>query len=367
MGETIRAVRREDVPAVAEMFSRIFMKSRAAPGALLPSYIEEIVLPRRGFANESEEPRSRVFIDANGAVRGFIGVWPRRMVLGARTIEAAAAGSLMVDRPEEHPTAGARLLRSFLAGPQELSFSETANELSQGMWQRVGGERLPTTSLDWMRVLRPSGFCVATAARAFRPAAVLRPVAAGLDRLIDAAGVKALQLGDSAGYTDVDASSAEIEAVIPQLSESYELRPDWQSPTLSVLLAHAQSKERYGDLRQRIVYSRRGEPVGCYLYYARRGDVARVLQLLARPGTAGPALNMLFRHAASVGCVGVRGRTDPVLFDALVAHRCLFYHGSAMVVHARDKSLLRDVRGARALLTGLAGESWNRLIGGSFA
>ena len=38
MGETVRVVRREDVPAVAGMFSRIFMKRRGAPGALLTAY-----------------------------------------------------------------------------------------------------------------------------------------------------------------------------------------------------------------------------------------------------------------------------------------------------------------------------------------
>jgi hypothetical protein len=36
-------------------------------------------------------------------------------------------------------------------------------------------------------------------------------------------------------------------------------------------------------------------------------------------------------------------------------------------VHARNKALLAEVRGSRALLTGLAGETWTRLVGGEFA
>ncbi len=363
-GETVRALRREDVPAVAGMFSRVFLKSRLAPWAGLATYIEGLLIP--GYAGDGE-PRSRVFVDAAGEVRGFIGIWPRRMVLEGRVIEAAAAGSLMVDHPEQHPTAGARLLRAFLAGPQDLSFSETANDISQRMWERVGGERLPTTSLDWLRVLRPAGFCLASAGRAFRPLQLLSPIAAGVDRLIGAVGIDALQLEEHAGIRDAEASTSEILRLIPQLSDSYGLRPDWRSPQLSLLLAHAEQKERYGDLNRRIVYARNGAPVACYLYYARRGEIARVLQVVALPGSARPALSSLFRHAASLGCVGVRGRADPALFDALVATRCLFYHGAAMVVHARDKALLEQVRRSRALLTGLAGESWNRLIGGRFA
>lgn len=365
MGETVRVVRREDVPAVAGMFSRIFMKRRGAPGALLTAYIEDLLFAKAG---DDGEARSRVFVDDHGDVRGFIGVWPRRMLLDGRSIEAAAAGSMMVDQPQEHPTAGARLLRAYLAGPQDLSFSETANDISQRMWERVGGERLPTTSLDWLRVLRPAGFCVATATRAFGPAWMLGPVAAGADRLAEIAGFKALQPPEeSAGFRDAEASTAEIVELIPQLSRSYGLHPDWRSPDLSMLLSHAATKERYGELNRRIVYARNGAPVACYLYYARRGDTARVLQMLALPQAAGAALSSLLRHSAALGCVAVRGRADPGMFDALVAQRCLFYHGSAMVVHARDKALLEHVRRSRALLTGLAGESWNRLIGGSFA
>jgi hypothetical protein len=362
MGETIRAVSRKDVPAVAGMFARIFMKRRAA-SPTLESYVEGLVLDPAG----SGAARSQVFVDGHGAVRGFIGIWPRRMVLDGRTVEAAAAGSMMVDHPEDHPTAGARLLRAFLAGPQDLSFSETANATSQRMWERLGGERLPTTSLDWLRVFRPAGLCVATAARSFGPAWALRPVAAAADHVISASGLKMLPDEQATGHTTADASTAEILDLIPRLSDSYTLRPDWHSPDLSTLLQHADVKERYGDLQRRIVSARNGTPVACYLYYARRGDIARVLQIVALPGSAGAAVDSLFQHAAALGCVGVRGRSEPALFDALLTRRCFFYQGAAMVVHARDKALLDEVRHSRALLTGLGGESWNRLIGGSFA
>lgn len=365
MAETIRAVSREDMPAVAALFAHVFLKRRAAPGRGLAAYLEQIVI---GDATNREPPRSRVFVDGKGEVRGFIGVWPRRMLLNGRTIEAAAAGSLMVDRPQEHPTAGARLLRAFLSGPQDLSFSETANDISQRMWEKVGGERLPIVSLDWLRVLRPAGFAVAAAGHLFGPARIFRPIAAGVDRMIEAAGYDSLlPPADSAGYRDSDATTQDVLDLIPELSRDYQLRPDWQSPSLPFLLEHAETKERYGQLYRRIVYGRGGAPVACYFYYARRGEMAKVLQVLARPEAAGAALDSLFRHAAALGCAGVRGRTDPILFDALIARRCLFYNASAMVVHARDKALLEEVRNSRALLTGLAGESWNRLIGGSLA
>jgi hypothetical protein len=365
MAEMIRACRREDIPAVVDIFARVLLKQKRQPGADLSNYFEDLVF---GGSAPDAEARSRVFVDKAGDVRGFIGIWPRRMVLQGRTIEAAAAGSLMVDRPEENPVAGARLLRSFLTGPQDLSFSETANDVSQRMWEKAGGERLPATSLDWLRVLRPTGFAVAIAGKAFGPAKIFRPVASGLDRLIAASGRNPLPPVNAAtGLREADATSAEIAAIIPNLSDSYALHPDWQTPGLPRLLAHAESKERYGKLYRRIVYDRRGEPAGCYLYYGRRGEIARVLQVLTMPGAAGLTLDSLLRHATSIGCVAVRGRAETDLLDALLERRCILFHVSAMVVHARDKALLAEVRSSRAMLTGLAGESWTRLIGGEFA
>jgi len=91
-----------------------------------------------------------------------------------------------------------------------------------------------------------------------------------------------------------------------------------------------------------------------------------VLQLIARPEAVGLSIDSLLRHAAELGCVGVRGRSEFDTLDPLIVRGCLLFHASAMMVHARDKALLAEVRNSRSMLTGLAGESWTRLIGGTF-
>jgi hypothetical protein len=45
----------------------------------------------------------------------------------------------------------------------------------------------------------------------------------------------------------------------------------------------------------------------------------------------------------------------------------MFYGRSFYVAHARDKTLLEPIAQGRALISGLAGESWTRLIGDRFA
>jgi len=44
----------------------------------------------------------------------------------------------------------------------------------------------------------------------------------------------------------------------------------------------------------------------------------------------------------------------------------VFVHAASTVIHSRRADLLAVVAGGEALLTGLAGESWSRLIGGVF-
>ena len=155
MAETIRACRREDIPSVAGMFSRVFLKQkRAASRRPGPTISSELVF---GGQLHGGEARSRVFVDKAGEVRGFIGMWPRPMLLQGRSIEAAAAGSLMVERSggeSDRRRAVAALVPHRSAG----SFVQRdVNDISQRMWERAGGERLTATSLDWLRVLRPAG------------------------------------------------------------------------------------------------------------------------------------------------------------------------------------------------------------------
>jgi hypothetical protein len=65
--------------------------------------------------------------------------------------------------------------------------------------------------------------------------------------------------------------------------------------------------------------------------------------------------------------VAVRGRSQPHLLDALLRRRCVMLHRASTMVLTSDPELLQAVRAGDALLTGLAGESWSRLIGGTFA
>jgi hypothetical protein len=145
-----------------------------------------------------------------------------------------------------------------------------------------------------------------------------------------------------------------------------ELHPDWDAQALRFILSHAARKERYGTLTCRLIYANGPDPIGGYIYYCRPGGVAWVLQIFSDGKHAGAILDSLFVRAREQGAVAIRGRTNPSLMESLILHNCLFFHRSTMLVRSREPALLEAALSGNGLITGMAGESWTRLIGGIF-
>jgi hypothetical protein len=359
----VRACTPDDMPAVAGLFQRTFRNAWVPAPASLTSYLRELY-----FAHPWRDPAltSKVFM-ADGAVRGFIGILPLRLAFRGATLRAAVAGSLMVEKPQDNPLAGARLFRAYLSGPQDVSLSDSANAISIGMWERLGGKSVPTQSMEWVRAFRPFATAVALAAEIVPAARFARPIGAAADGMAglfsrDLFGLEAIE----AAATDGEASEEELVRLIPELASVYEVRPAWDAATLRWMLAHAAEKNRHGPMMRRIVRGKDGRALGCYIYYGRRGGVAWVLQLLARPDAIGPVLDHLFASAFALGCVAVRGRSQASLLDALQRRHCLFFHRSGTVVYSHDAEVVTAIRGGEALVTGLSGDAWTRLIGDTF-
>jgi hypothetical protein len=359
----VRACTPDDLPAVAGLLRRTFRHARHAAMASLTSYLHELY-----FEHPWRDPAlaSKVFV-ADGAVRGFIGILPLRLAFRGATLRAAVASSLMVENPQENPLAGARLFRAYLAGPQEVSLSDSANAVSRGMWERLGGKTAPSESMEWVRPFRPFATALALGADFVPPLRLGRPLASLGDGIAGLVNPDLMRVppADTAAQ-DVEASDEDLIRLIPELASAYEARPAWDAATLRWMLAHAADKNRHGPMVRRIVRGKDGRSLGCYIYYGRRGGVAWVLQLLARPDAIGPVLDNLLASALARGCVGVRGRSQARLLDALQRRQCLFFHRSATVVHSHNAELVAAVRSGEALVTGLAGDAWTRLIGDTF-
>ncbi|WP_136660451.1 hypothetical protein [Nitratireductor sp. XY-223] len=361
----IRPIEPADIPAVAALYQRILMHRKEAAPASLASYLEEIFLNHPRF--DADMP-SRVYIDQKGAVGGFIGVLPAPMLLDGNPVRAAVAGSLMVDNPVENPLAGARLLRSVRSGPQDLSISETANDISMGMWEQMGDRALPRYSLQWIRVFRPAGFAAAALAERFKAARVLRPVASLTDSAAGPLYHSALFGSDDKPrkYSRKEIEGRDLIAHLLELSKHYGLHPDWDEGTLEWTLRHAGRKQRHGEMRSHVVQSPSGKLLGCHVYFARPGGMAWVLQVLSSPKAEATVVASLLDHARETGAVAVRGRVMPRTIAPLMRQRAFFLCNASTVIHTKNPDIQAAVDSGDAFITGLAAESWIRLIGDRF-
>lgn len=360
----IRDFERSDIEPVARLFLRTFRKraAKAVPASLTACLTQSF------FEHPWDEPgiRSKVASDEAGNVSGFIGVVPARLELEGRPLLAAFAGSMMVEDPKANPLAGARLLRAFLAGPQDISLTETANATALGMWQKLGHPLDVGYSFNWLRPLRPVSTGVQLLERSLPGVGLMAPLGRIADRVVSFVRPSPFARSDSRKLEFHDVGPEEFGTAVLSLKDIYPLRPRWDAGNIGWIVQQAGQKRNFGYPEWRVAYGPDGRPVAAYAYFARVGGIAWVLQALAVPARAGDLVDDLFAHAYAYGCASVRGSAHPWLTAALMQRRAIFLGRAFYVAHAKDKSLLEPVRAGQALISGLAGESWMRLIGDRF-
>jgi hypothetical protein len=246
--------------------------------------------------------------------------------------------------------------------------SETTNDVSQALWGRLGGEVAPGMSLDWFRLLRPCAGALALFAEKHARAGMLAPVARFCDWLGGAWLRRRFKPADPPKRYSVDVASSDrafAEAVV-ELSKDYAARPAWSADDVLWFLSHAERKERYGAMHRALVRDAKGNLVGCYLYHGRSGAAGRVLQVLAKPGEADAVLDHLLHDADRNGIAVLRGRSTPDIAGPLLSRSTFLTHRAAMAIYPASGDFAGAVANGMALVTGLAGESWTRLVGGMF-
>jgi hypothetical protein len=360
----VRPVEAADIPAVGQLFQRVFRKSKEPPSQVLLAYLHRVFVAPSENAAVDGGVRSLVHQSGDGEINGFIGIIAMPFLVDGVKRQAAFAGSLMVDEDGNDPMAGARLLRGFQSGPQDITLSETANEISQGMWRRLRGLVLTEYSLEWLRIFKPASFAVSMLAMRKPVLSRLRFAAIPMDWVLGRL-LKSAPKMPGAAYSDHAIDDDTFVSLIERFTAHHAIRPDWSAMNVKEMLVDARQKSRYGAMVQHVV-TRSNTPIGLFVYHAKPNGICHVLQIAAAPGRMQDVVDCLFAHAAERGMAGLRGRTQPALLEALLPKGCHFLHRSATVALSRDKDLMARLAGGDAFINGLAGETWIRLIGDEF-
>jgi hypothetical protein len=353
----------EDLPAVVTLFERVHPGLRWPSREICERYFREIFL---GSPWRDLELPSWV-VEDHGALVGFAGVLPRRMLFGTRPLKVAVGTQFMVDPEWRHSLVALQLLKRMLAGPQDMFVSDGANEQVRRLWLTVSGSIPMLQNLDWTRLLRPTRYALGLLGKPGTRRA-LRFAARAPCALVDAVAARMRPnhfARDDQRLVDEPLDAGTMLRHLPEVvNGSYALRPDYDRNSLSWLFGQMARKTRHGRLRARAVRDN-DRLLGWFIYYARRGATNEVLQIAACNGSFDCVLRRLFNDAWHQGATALRGRLDPAHLQQLSDRHCwMRREGAWTVVHSRHADVINAIERGTAGISRLDGEWWLRFMGG---
>lgn len=350
---TIRPLARADLPAVAALYADFMAWDPQATAPALTAYYARTMLDNPSF--DPEIP-TLVYDDPQDGVVGVLGSNVRRFAYRDREVRVACDGPLVV-HPEHRPRGvGALLLRSYLAGPQDLTADDRAIDQVHAMGLRLGAETHGVASVGWSLVIAPAGF---VAGAVLRRATGRGRSSPGLVGRAEALAKRRLGPAPPSGTAEPLTNEALID-LVERLRRPFPLRPRYDDAHLTWLFAEMASANVDGRLVRRLVRADDGRSLGGYVMYVAPQGIAEVVQLTAAEADVPLVLEHLVHDAAAGGAVEVRGRFEHHLLPTLRRRRCRMVAVDWAMLHGRDAELLAAVHGGRALLTRLDGEWWLR-------
>lgn len=349
----IRPLTSEDIPQIPRLLATE-QGPRAEPSPHARAVVENLIPPLfLDTPHADPEMPGLVSVD-DGRLTGMIGRITRRMEFRGEPIRAAVACELFVDPAHRSKMLGVKLLKKVMAGPQDLLFSDIANETSRKIWTGLGGSVASWYGLTWVKVLQPARFALSMLhdRRFGKLISMSRPLAALADRVLRRHCGSLTQLGPEP-HADSEPLTPELFLeLFPQFSAADVLRPVYDHETVDWIWSRLDFLYAAGPSEQRLVRSPRGEPLGWYVFQMTDTRIVRVSQIVALPNTIGLVLDHLLHGAAQRGAIAVSGRVVPRFLQAFTDRRCVIRpRSSHTLIHARDPQLLEAFATGRAFLS----------------
>ena len=350
----IRPLTSADIPQIPRLLATE-QGSHVEPSPHLRAVIENLMPPLfLDTPHADPEMPGLVSVGDDGRLTGMIGRITRRMEFRGEPIRAAVACELFVDPAHRSQMLGVKLLKKLMAGPQDLLFSDIANETSRKIWTGLGGSIASWYGLTWAKVLQPAqfGLSMLRDRRFGKLISLSRPLAAIADRVLRRHCGRLTEIGPEPRVDSEPLTPELFLEHFPRFSAADDLRPVYDRETVDWIWSRLDFMYSAGPSEQRLVRSPRGEPLGWYVFQMTDTRVARVAQIVALPNTFGLVLDHLLHHAAQRGAVAVSGRVVPRFLQAFTDRRCVIRpRSSHTLIHSRDPELLETFATGRAFLS----------------
>lgn len=352
----VRALRADDLGQVVALYRAHLAWPHVADEAELIASFERLYL--NGPLTDHAIP-SLVYEGADARVVGFLGSMVHPMLFEQRPVRLATSGALVVAPDARRVAAGALLLRAYLAGPQDLTITDTAGDSTARMWTRLGGAEHHLSSLQWLYPLHPLRTAVGIGLWRLgrhRWLRFARPVCRPLDAVYARYGAR--DDGDGADDDAVEPLSARLLTDHLCLGrQRRRLWPDHDRESLDRLFAEIGRSRANGRLVRSLVRDARGQPLGWYILALLPYDVCYVLHLAAAPRHEQRMLSHVLRRARQLDASAVAGRLEPWLVEVLPP-RAVMFPRLRFLYHSRDEAICDAIRSGEALVTGLESDIW---------
>jgi hypothetical protein len=123
-----------DLPQVADLYWN-FMRDRKGPAPPAVRSVFQTLYFTNPWRDSSIS--SLVYEDRSGKIVGFLGVIARKMSLCGQPIRVAFGGNFVVSPEARKSLAGMRLLGTYMAGEQDLSATDSANDISRTLLEKL--------------------------------------------------------------------------------------------------------------------------------------------------------------------------------------------------------------------------------------
>jgi hypothetical protein len=355
----VREFAEDDITEVADLNWNVLRHGHGPSSPALKDYFQKLFLHNPWF--DKRFP-SLVFEDKGGKIIGFLGVIPRPMSARGKSI-FATFGSNFVVHPEGRSTlAGLHLVKTYLEGKQDLSISDSANDLTAQVQKGLGATTLPLESMHWSRPLRASQYALDAFSRLRRDrfSKLLKGTAKPFCMLIDGVGASAVSNGHLDSGSSLKAEPLTVETLLQCLAKfpsRFSLRPSYDLASLRWLLDFMDEMKAFGTVHRSAVFDEKKDLIGWYIYSLRSSEVGEVVQIGAAPRHRKDVLNHLFQNARHRGAIGLHGRLDAEWLQDLSESGCFFYRrGGWMQAHSRNPELIQLLKLGDSYLTRLDGE-----------
>jgi hypothetical protein len=361
----LRAFTEADIPPVADLIWKVLHERQGPAPSSLQVHLRELFLANPWL---DEGIVSRVFENTQGRILGFFGAVPRRMTIQGETIRLAFGSNLVVDPEGRASVTAMQLVRAFLKGTQDVSITDSANEMSRPLLKSLGFNIVPVYSLMWTRPLRPMQYGFHTMSRLKKTSAmatlksIMRPVSGVGDALATRLSVSPFRQSRST-VSDQELDTETMLQCLTTIPAKHWIVPEYTLQSLNWVLDFVAKRKVFGELRKACVRDK-DRVVGWYVYSLASTGIGEVYQIGAESASVGKVLDHLFHDAWKHGLIGLQGRMEPQFMQELTTKSCFFFrNGSWTLMQSSKPNLVALLQSGTAFFSRFDGE-WSLRHGG---